>query len=168
MSRKAAAVWSLVFLLLAPGVVAGLLPWSIAGGRPAPARLGIAQAVAAAMILLGLAVLLDAFARFVWQGRGTPAPVLPTERLVVSGLYRRVRNPMYLAVIAIILGQALLAHSGALLLYAGVVWSAFHLFVLAYEEPTLRPRYGDEYERFTAAVPRWLPRLRPWSPAAKA
>lgn len=113
-----------------------------------------------ALILLGLPLLLEAFARFALQGRGTPAPVLPPERLVVFGFYRRVRNPMYVAVTALILGQALLLGDVRLLVLAAVVWLTFHLFVLLYEEPRLRQRFGRDYEAYCGAVPRWLPRLR--------
>ena len=109
-------------------------------------------------------MLLDAFARFVREGRGTPAPVAPTERLVVGGLYRHVRNPMYLAVEAAILGQALLLGRSVLLAYAGVIGVAFWAFVRLYEEPTLARRYGEEYEAYRRAVPAWWPRLRPWRP----
>jgi protein-S-isoprenylcysteine O-methyltransferase Ste14 len=87
---------------------------------------------------------------------------MPTRRLVVSGLYRYVRNPMYVAVTSIIVGQGLLFGSVATLEYGAVVWLCFFLFVLAYEEPALRATYGDEYKRFCANVPRWIPRLRPW------
>jgi protein-S-isoprenylcysteine O-methyltransferase Ste14 len=125
----------------------------------APAPLG---AVGAAMIALGCAGLIDSFVRFALQGLGTPAPVAPTERLVVTGLYRCVRNPMYVAVLCTIFGQALLFASGPLVLYGAAVWLLFHSFVALYEEPVLRARYGAEYDAFCAAVPRWIPRLRPW------
>ena len=89
-------------------------------------------------------------------------PVFPTQHLVVSGLYRYVRNPMYVAVLAVILGQALIFGSIGLLEYAAVAWLAAHVFVVAYEEPTLRANFGAEYQAFRAAVPRWIPRLTPW------
>jgi protein-S-isoprenylcysteine O-methyltransferase Ste14 len=108
--------------------------------------------------------LLDSFARFALQGLGTPAPVFPTRHLVVTGLYRHVRNPMYLAVAAAILGQSLWFGNVRVLVYGFAVWLAFHLFVTAYEEPTLRRTYGHEYEEFCANVPRWIPRVRPWNP----
>ncbi len=114
------------------------------------------------LIVAGLVVLLDSFRRFALQGRGTPAPVLPTERLVVTGLYRYVRNPMYVAVLSIVAGQGLLLGNARVLAYAAIIWLAFHIFVVAYEEPTLRRSFGAEYEAFRAGVPRWLPRLRPW------
>jgi protein-S-isoprenylcysteine O-methyltransferase Ste14 len=109
-----------------------------------------------------LPVLLDSFARFALKGLGTPAPVFPTKHLVVSGLYRYVRNPMYLAVAGVIFGQGMLFGDGRVLEYGFLVWIAFHLFVLFYEEPTLRRSFGAEYERFCANVGRWVPRLSPW------
>jgi protein-S-isoprenylcysteine O-methyltransferase Ste14 len=161
-SRAASLAASALFLLVAPGTVAGYLPWLItrwrfSDGSPAPL-----QAAGLLLIAAGAAILIECFVRFAWSGMGTPAPVAPTRRLIVTGLYRHVRNPMYVAVFALIAGQALLLGSLPLLGYGAVVWTAFHLFVLHYEEPTLRRRFPEEYERFAGAVPRWLPRLRPW------
>jgi protein-S-isoprenylcysteine O-methyltransferase Ste14 len=114
------------------------------------------------LVVAGLAALLDSFARFALQGLGTPAPIFPTRHLVVSGLLRYVRNPMYVPVLSLILDQGLLFGSIRVLEYGIAVWVAFYLFVLVYEEPTLRNSYGLEYEEFCANVPRWIPRLRPW------
>jgi protein-S-isoprenylcysteine O-methyltransferase Ste14 len=111
---------------------------------------------------IGLAVLLHAFARFVREGLGTPAPVTPTERLVVGGLYGYVRNPMYLAVAAIIVGQALTLGQLVLFPYAGAFALAFAAFVRFYEEPTLRRQLGEQYESYRRAVPPWWPRRKPW------
>src|ERR687896_690965 len=116
------------------------------------------------MVVVGVGVLLHAFGRFVVEGRGTPAPIAPTERLVVGGLYRHVRNPMYVAVGMTIVGQALLLGRPLLLAYAAVFWLVVASFVRGYEEPTLRARYGEEYAAYRRAVPGWWPRLRPWSP----
>jgi protein-S-isoprenylcysteine O-methyltransferase Ste14 len=106
--------------------------------------------------------LLDSFGRFALQGLGTPAPMAPPRRLVVTGLYRFVRNPMYVAVLSAIFGQGLLLGNGSVLLYGAAAWLLAHLFVVLYEEPTLRATFGDDYIRFSAAVPRWIPRLTPW------
>jgi len=111
------------------------------------------------LILAGLPVLLDSFARFALQGLGTPAPIFPTRHLVVSSLYRYVRNPMYVAVVALILGQGLFFGNVRVLAYGVAVWLGFNLFVLIYEEPTLRNTYGLEYEEFCANVRRWIPCL---------
>src|SRR5205814_9975405 len=94
---------------------------------------------------------------------GTPAPPFPTRHLVVTGLYRYVRNPMYVAVVGLIAGQALLLGNRALLFYAIIVWMAFQIFVLLYEEPVLRKTYTAEYEVFCRNVPRWIPRLSAWN-----
>lgn len=159
-----AVIGSLVWLVIAPGFIAGYLPWAISRWRLQPPLLGtsVTRWLGAVLILLGLPLLLEAFARFALQGRGTPAPVLPPERLVVFGFYRRVRNPMYVAVTALILGQALLLGDRRLLVLAAVVWVTFHLFVRFYEEPRLQRRFGRQYEAYCAAVPRWIPRVRPW------
>jgi protein-S-isoprenylcysteine O-methyltransferase Ste14 len=118
--------------------------------------------VGAALVALGAAALLDSFARFAVRGVGTPAPVLPPRHLVVTGLYRHVRNPMYVAVVSVILGQALLLGDVQVLGYGLLVWLGCHLFVIGYEEPTLRRSFGAEYEAFRANVPRWIPRVRGW------
>ncbi len=114
------------------------------------------------MAAMGVVGLVECFARFAIKGRGTPAPIAPTEHLVVSGLYRYVRNPIYLAVLAVIVGQALLLGSVGLLEYAGLVWLLFHGFVVAYEEPTLRRQFGPSYDMYRTNVPRWWPRMKPW------
>jgi protein-S-isoprenylcysteine O-methyltransferase Ste14 len=153
-----------VFLLLAPGTVAGLVPWWITRWRMQPPLLGFSgfRVMGILMIAVGIAVVLDSFARFALQGLGTPAPVLPTRHLVVSGLYRYVRNPMYVGVLGILFGQGLLLGEGRLLAYGGLLWLGVHLFVVGYEEPTLRSSFGTEYETFRRNVPRWIPRLSPW------
>lgn len=161
MTRTTALLGSAFFLVLAPGTVAGLVPWLIVRW-PAPIA-GPTLAIPGAVVIgFGLALLLECFGRFAVQGRGTPAPVAPPARLVVTGPYRRVRNPMYVAVIALILGQAALFANPWLLAYAALIWLCFHTFVLAYEEPTLKRLFPQDYPAFFAAVPRWIPRLTPW------
>jgi protein-S-isoprenylcysteine O-methyltransferase Ste14 len=105
---------------------------------------------------------LDSFARFALEGLGTPAPIAPPRNLVVSGLYRYVGNPIYVAVVAVILGQGVLFADSRLLVYGALLWLFFHLAVIVHEEPTLRQSFGAEYESYLANVPRWLPRLTPW------
>ena len=114
------------------------------------------------LLAVALPVLVSAFLRFVRDGLGTPAPVAPTERLVVTGAYRYVRNPMYVAVIAAIVGQALLLGQTVLLYYAALVALLVVSFVRLYEEPVLRRQFGEQYDAYRRAVPRWMPRLRPW------
>ena len=145
--------------MLAPGVVAGLIPYLLTGWQMETAPLAV-RIAGGVLIALGAGFLLHAFGRFVIEGLGTPAPVAPTEHLVVSGIYRHVRNPMYLAVTATILGQWLLLGRPVLLAYALVFIATTYAFVRGYEEPTLRATYGDEYERYREAVPGWWPRRR--------
>lgn len=164
-ARVRSILGSALFLIVAPGTVAGLAPWWISGwqARPPFWRVPVLPALGVLLVVVGVAVLLDSFFRFAVFGQGTPAPVLPTRKLVVVGWYRYVRNPMYLAVFSLIIGQGLILSDFRLLEYGIVVWFCFHVFVLAYEEPTLRRTYGGEYDQFCANVPRWLPRLDAWS-----
>ena len=160
-SRVRNTLGSALFLVVAPGVVAGLVPWWLTGWQPG-ATWPPLQVIGALLIVAGAVVLLDAFARFVTEGFGTPAPVAPTQRLVVGGLYRYVRNPMYLAVGATIVGQALLLGRPILLLYAAAFAAVVLAFVRLYEEPTLARQFGAQYKDYRRAVPGWWPRLRPW------
>lgn len=164
--RKASAAWATtLFFLLAPGVVAGVVPWWITRWRFVQAVWDprTVRWIGTALVLIGLVALIECCARFALQGLGTPAPALPTEVLVVSGLYRFVRNPMYVAVFAIVVGQGLLFGSVPTLLYAACVWIAFTAFVLLYEEPSLRRGYGEQYTEYCRHVHRWIPRLTPWN-----
>ena len=162
--RTIAVLGSAVFFVVAPFTLAGLVPWSITGWQLRPPFLGLelTRGVGAIMILAGVPGLVDSFARFALQGLGTPAPIAPTQNLVVTGLYRYVRNPIYVAVVAVILGQAILFGDWRLMAYGGLMWLAFHAFVLAYEELVLAQQFGTQYEDFRANVPRWIPRLSPW------
>jgi protein-S-isoprenylcysteine O-methyltransferase Ste14 len=156
---------TIVFLFIAPGVFGVLIPWYATGWHTGEPLFGFRPIhwLGAAAILFGAVILLDSFARFALQGRGTPAPIYPTATLVVTGAYRYVRNPMYLAVTSLIAGQALLFGRPLLLIYALAFALVTHLFVLAYEEPTLRSTYGAQYEAYAANVHRWLPRRTPWA-----
>jgi protein-S-isoprenylcysteine O-methyltransferase Ste14 len=167
MRKAGAALGSAVFFALAPGVVAGLVPWWLTGWqvRSLPAWWLPLRLAGVVLLVAGTAVLVQAFARFVVEGLGTPAPVAPPRELVVGGLYRYVRNPMYLAVLAAIVGQALVLGQLVLLPYAAVVAAAFVAFVHWYEEPTLALQFGDRYEAYRRSVPGWWPRRHPWSPA---
>jgi protein-S-isoprenylcysteine O-methyltransferase Ste14 len=156
--RVRAAIETAAFLVAAPGVVTGLVPWLITGWRPGSTRPVAVLVVGAVLTAAGIAVLLQAFGRFVLEGVGTPAPPAPTERLVVGGLYRYVRNPMYLALQAIIVGQVLLLDRPLLLCYAAGVLAMTIAFVRLYEEPALARKYGEQYEAYRRAVPGWRPR----------
>ena len=161
----APAAWgSALFFLIAPGLVAGVVPWFITRYTD-PAELPVVL-FGLVIVALGLAALVACFVQFVGEGRGTPAPVAPTEKLVVGGLYRWVRNPMYLAVGTIILGQAVAFASVGVLLWFGAITVAVVSFVTAYEEPTLRHTYGASYDAYCGAVPAWRPRLTPWDGAS--
>jgi protein-S-isoprenylcysteine O-methyltransferase Ste14 len=163
MTRARAAAGSLVFLLLAPGVMAGLVPWLLTGWSVEESfTWPPLQVLGALLIVAGTAVVLHAFGRFVVEGLGTPAPVAPPEQLVVGGLYRHVRNPMYVAVASTIIGQALLLGRPVLLAYAALFMAVVAAFVRWYEEPALTDRFGAEYAAYRQAVPAWHPRLRRW------
>ncbi len=155
---------SVLFFMVAPAVVAGVVPWSITRDTDLVevpvALLGLA------VVALGLAALIACFAQFVREGRGTPAPIAPTQELVVGGLYRWVRNPMYLAVGAMILGQAVAFASIGVLVWFALFAVAVVSFVAGYEQPTLRRTYGPSYDAYCRAVPAWWPRLTPWDGAS--
>ncbi len=151
-----------MFLGAAPGVMAGVVPWLLTGWESSDPPVWLLVS-GAALGVAGAVALLEAFARFVFEGGGTPAPVAPTERLVVGGQYRYVRNPMYVAVIALIAGQAAVLGRPVLLVYAAVFWAVVAAFVRGYEEPVLAARYGDEYAAYRSGVRAWWPRLRPWA-----
>ena len=159
-----AAVFTVVFYFLAPGTTAGLVPWLITRWERPDAVVGVLDGVGVALVVCGLIAVTACFVRFVTEGVGTPAPVAPTETLVVGGLYRFVRNPMYLAVASIIGGQALWFRSPGtavwMLLFMAAVW----IFVRGYEEPSLAEQFGESYVDYRKAVPGWWPRLTPYSP----
>ena len=164
MRTPTAAAGSVLFFAIAPGVVAGLVPWWLTGwqirgplARQAPVRI-----TGLIMLIAGALVLVQAFARFVTEGRGTPAPAAPAERLVIGGLYRYVRNPMYLAVVAAITGQAFALGQPVLLSYAAAVWVTTAAFARWYEEPALARQFGAQCEAYRREVPAWRPRTRPW------
>ncbi|MGH3358882.1 MAG: methyltransferase family protein [Nocardioidaceae bacterium] len=160
MSRRVATAWSAVWFLAAPGVVGGLVPWLMTDWRSP--GFGAVQVIGAMLVAPGVVVVVIAFAQFVAEGHGTPIPVAPTETLVVGGLYHWVRNPMYVSVLLVIGGQALLFEDPAVLLWCVVVFAIVWLFVVAYEQPTLRRRYGLSYAAYCENVPGWYPRLTPW------
>lgn len=160
MTTLRAAIGSAVFFLLAPGTVAGALPWLI-GRATANDVPVVVRGLGALIATVGIALLVRCFADFV-AAKGTPVPVAPTKRLVVGGLYRYVRNPMYVAVVAIVLGQTLWHGSWWVLAYGVAAWALTASFVRFYEEPTLRRQFGRDYDTYRRAVPAWIPRLRAW------
>src|SRR5215471_19143048 len=164
MSKITAILGSALFFFVAPAMLAGVIPWLITHWEFRPPFLAAeaTRLAGLAFIIAGVPGLLDSFARFALQGLGTPAPIAPPRNLVVTGLYRYVRNPIYVALVAIILGQAVLMGDWRLIVYGALLWLFFHVVVMAYEEPTLERTFGREYEAFRAAVPRWIPRMTPW------
>lgn len=150
-----------LFTAIVPATVAGLVPYLLLppaalGTPPSPTPLKI---VAGVLGFLGLALYVRCALGFALEGRGTPAPVDPPRRLVARGPYRRTRNPMYIAVLAVVLAEALYFASGRLAIYAALLFLAFHLFVRFCEEPTLGRRFGEDYSWYMESVPRWFPRL---------
>lgn len=155
------AIRSLLFLVVVPGTVLGYVPYLILrAGRHRPVGLDAATVVGGFLIAVGLVLLVWCVAGFLIEGRGTLAPFDPPRRLVTGRLYRRVRNPMYLAVVTALCGEALMFGSFALLVYAGSAALFYHLLVVVYEEPSLHRRFGRPYDDYRRQVPRWLPRTR--------
>ena len=162
MTRRGAAAGSLIFVVAQPGLMGGLVPFWLTGGWESAGSPLFLRLVGAALLAAGLGFLGHTVVRFVVEGLGTPSPVAPTEKLVVGGVYRHLRNPMYVAVIAVILGQAAILGRPVLLVYAAFFWLAVASFVRFYEEPTLSRRYGEQYAAYRRGVPGWWPRLTPW------
>ena len=155
------ALRSLLWTILLPGVFAGYVPWRFFGlGRTQFDLTSPTQLLGFVCIGLGVALLAACIFEFARSGQGTLSPVDPPRHLVVRGLYRYLRNPMYLSVTMIILGEALVAHSVALAVYWAFWFMCANLFVIAYEEPTLRLRFGESYDEYTQRVGRWIPRFR--------
>jgi protein-S-isoprenylcysteine O-methyltransferase Ste14 len=162
-SRVLALLGTGIFLFVAPGTVAGVVPWWMSRWRVSDSLPGFMalRVMGALWMAVGFVLLMETFVRFAIQGIGTPAPLYPTNHLVVKGSYRHVRNPMYVAVVSLILGEAMVFGNVHVFIYGLFVWLAMHMFVLLYEEPTLRRTFAQEYVDFCAHVPRWIPRLTP-------
>ncbi len=153
------ALRSLLFLIVAPGMVAGYIPLAILRGG-SQVETGIFSYLAFPFWLIGSIILLWCFWDFTFKGRGTPAPIDPPKELVATGFYRYIRNPMYVGVLAIIMGHFLWFGYWNLLIYAIVVFIGFNTFVAYYEEPTLKRKFGASYEDYLNRVPRWIPRFK--------
>ena len=151
---------SLLWTVLLPGLYAGYIPWRYFG--VSGVHLDVTRPdhiVGVALIAIGLALLLTCVWEFAHSGRGTLSPADPPRELVVRGLYRYVRNPMYLSVTMIVLGEVLLTRSSGLFLYWLIWFAVVNLFVIGHEEPYLRGRFGDSYEQYTRRTGRWIPRI---------
>ncbi|OBF96326.1 isoprenylcysteine carboxyl methyltransferase [Mycobacterium sp. 852002-51152_SCH6134967] len=161
MRTSTAALASAAFFVIAPGTVVGVGPWLITRWELSDAA-AWRVVLGGTVIVAGLIPPIHAFIEFVRAG-GTPMPVAPTQRLVVTGFNRVVRNPMYVGLIIAILGQAVLFANLWLVLYAAIAWVVTASFVRWYEEPTLVRTYGSQYETYRANVRAWIPRLTPWT-----
>jgi len=156
------ALKTLLFTILVPGTVTVFIPYLLLSSgiqQWFPVKFGVVRFLGPVPMLMGILIYLRCAWDFTFTGRGTPAPIDPPKELVVKGLYRYVRNPMYVGVLLILLGEALLFESVVVLLYALLLLSASHLFVIFYEEPTLAQMFGASYERYRQSVRRWLPRV---------
>ncbi len=152
----------LSFTLLLPCTIVAVAPYLWIVGPERVARAwppDASRALGFVPMLFGLGVYVACAWRFAVEGLGTPAPYDPPRRLVTGGLFRWTRNPFYVGIVSILLGEAALFASRAMLWYALALAVAFHLRVLLYEEPELRRLFGDAFERYAADVPRWVPRL---------
>ncbi len=150
------ALRNLLFTVVVPGSGAVWIPWWIlmrGGAAPEPVAWP-----AIAVIAVGAALYFSCLWLFAVVGRGTPGPWDPPRRFVTVGAYRWVRNPIYIAALLVVLGEAWLFLSLSLLAYAGAMTILFHLFVIGYEEPTLRRAFGETYAEYCQTVPRWIPR----------
>jgi len=159
-------VWlkTLIFTIIAPGAVIALIPYLLLSRSPSAfthigARTGLFQLFALIPMAGGAAIYFRCAWDFASTGKGTPAPIDPPKRLVARGLYRFVRNPMYVGVLMALFGEAWLFRSGALLVYAVTAFTWQHLFVVLYEEPALKRKFGESYSDYLARTPRWIPRI---------
>jgi protein-S-isoprenylcysteine O-methyltransferase Ste14 len=150
---------SLLFLILAPGILGGVLPLTVLQGGPR-LQTGLASYLAYPVWMMGISILLWCFWDFAHKGMGTPMPIDPPKKLIVSGLYQYVRNPMYVGVFLVIIGHFLWFGYWGLLIYAFIFLIPVHLFVTLYEEPHLKKTFGESYEQYLQRVPRWIPRFK--------
>ncbi len=148
---------TILFTILVPGTATVLIPSLLVGGLPRPG--GPIMWLGVVIFLVGAAIYFRCAWEFAVRGLGTPAPIAPTKFLVTTALHRYVRNPMYIGVFMVLLGEAVTFRSAVLLGYAAFFCVPVQLFVVFYEEPTLRRQFGESYEEYRRSVPRWLPRL---------
>ena len=153
------ALKTLIFSILVPGTVAGVVPWLLLQGSGGPVlQLPSIWMVGFLPLLSGVVLYLWCAGAFTFIGKGTPAPIDAPKVLVIQGPYQWVRNPMYIAVLLVVIGEAILFRSFLLVGYALLVWLVVHLFVVFVEEPSLRGQFGGSYETYLRTVRRWLPR----------
>jgi len=155
------AIKTLIFTVLVPGTVAVWIPMRIlsASGARSSISLDALRYLGAPAMLIGILIYLWCAWDFTFAGKGTPAPIDPPKELVVRGLYKYIRNPMYVGVLSLVLGEAFWFESKQLFAYAALVFAFFFAFVVFYEEPSLKRKFGEQYENYRAQVPRWIPVL---------
>jgi len=155
-----AVLKTLIFTVLVPGTVAGWIPYSLlyAEGSRGSTPLGGFRFAGLASMLIGALIYFWCAWDFTFAGKGTPAPIDPPKQLVVRGLYKYVRNPMYIGVMSVVFGEAIWFEAGRLFAYTGLLFLLFSAFILLYEEPALRRKFGDSYLSYSQTVPRWIPR----------
>jgi len=150
---------TIIFTIVVPGTVVVYIPYRLLAsetGRPF-LDLGFLRYLAVVPIVLGAAIYLRCAWDFTFTGKGTPAPIDPPKQLVVRGLYRWVRNPMYVGILLLLFGEAGLFESRNVFVYAAVVFLVFHIWVVLYEEPILKQKFGESYQQYGETVPRWMP-----------
>jgi protein-S-isoprenylcysteine O-methyltransferase Ste14 len=155
-------VWlkTLIFTIIVPGAIIALIPYLLLSRNPASfARIGPFQLIGLIPLAVGVAIYFKCAWDFASTGKGTPAPIDPPKHLVTRGLYRHVRNPIYIGVLITLLGEAWLFSSPALVVYAAIVITWQRLFVVFYEEPALKRKFGESYSNYLARTPRWIPKL---------
>jgi len=150
---------TILFTILVPGTILGYIPYRLTGSFARPASGPLAW-LGAVVITLGAAIYFRCAWEFAVRGLGTPAPVAPTKYLVTTALHRYVRNPMYIGVFLVLAGEAILFRSLHLIEYMAFLCVVVELFVLYYEEPTLRRQFGESYEQYRRTVPRWIPNFK--------
>lgn len=150
---------TILFTIFVPGTVAGYIPYRLTD-RFANRASGPLEWIGITVLAVGATIYFRCAWEFAVRGLGTPAPIAPTKFLVTTALHRYVRNPMYLGVATAILGEAILFRSAHVAIYAAIMLTAAHFFVVLYEEPTLKRQFGESYEQYRRAVPRWIPRFR--------
>lgn len=150
---------TLIFTILAPGTVAGVIPYFLISSFGPHFSLGMFRFLGVPLMILGVIGYLWCAFDFAHRGRGTPAPIDPPKNLIVVGLYRWVRNPMYVSVGFLLIGEFLTFGNVAVLLFMLVMWFIFNLFILLYEEPTLRQLFGEDYSEYCRKVGRWVPKI---------
>jgi protein-S-isoprenylcysteine O-methyltransferase Ste14 len=153
---------TLFFVIIGPGSIVVYIPCFLISyfGLIEFSKIETVQLSGIILFLVGVAIALWCFYNFIFSGKGTPVPIDPPKNLVVCGLYRYMRNPMYLGILLILAGEALFFESYVMCIYAACLFCLFQAFIIGFEEPSLKAKFGKEYEEYCQSVPRWLFRSR--------